>query len=1253
MQTSAKTRTKGFALLITVTLLAFLVLLLVSLASLTRVETQVASNNQNLAQARQNALMALNIALGELQKYTGPDQRTTARSDMDSTLANTTTASGRWLGAYGSGAAADYTMNPSAVGTAVVNASDTKGSQAKLLNWLVSGNESTPFSPSAHMGATGNIATPPSVFQFTPNGAVTNLTAASTALSDTITITDKDNAAQPARLLVGSNTTGNSPADYVVAPLKTISAVSPGLGTTAVPVGRYAWWVGDEGAKARVNLPMATSTQAAYAFVSSQRAAVELVDAVNPSASTSLASGQMLDPTGTTSRYDPNNPLLVKLLSPDQLPMLSAAAATTLSTVAKYRHHDLTVWSTSVLSDTYAGGLKKDLSAVLAKLVLPATHASPHADNDFIFKPEPNAGSFTSNEFGVPTWGQLRSFAQKTTAATGQFTVEAPGMVKISGRIVPTPTNTSIAPVMTYATIGFCYGVRISAPVGPDTTLPSSPLTVDLPGTPIRLGAFPVVVLWNPYATDISPAIYEVGFRKRGSANFELQAGPVGTTATSTNPPAWSFANVIEQKTLDGYISATDPYLRFLVETPVIPAGQSLVFTLNTTDIEFQQSDYACRLTYGYRRLNHVLLPRAAGSAATITTPHQIYRVGANGSGTIWSGAPRTYFTSAGTLNFGNSDYSYSYLRLINSTVPASAIPPPATFPKTYDPYDNTAANPGLDILQWLGEFRPEGQYGAAPYGYAAGYSKFVSPSNEPTNALLRNEGEIGMISEPTFWLPFTMRFNNADTRWLAMGNPRSMFVSSPPPPSGSTYEPTNWLASPQNYNWPPGLNVIGGVSTPRAHAGVALNSSATTATDVVLYDFRPHNQPLLSIGQLQHANLSWLPDNPSYAVGNSAGNIYLNGTPSALIRQRSGSGFAGATAKTTTIYDSSWLLNRVLWDQYFISSVPNAGTGTATDTASVALDPLTPLPNPRHLRYGSPSDTTLRDISKASTGLVLAGGFNINSTSEQAWRAVLAGVNRLSYDPVNPSGPPIELRAALSRFTKPQSAPPATLTNANVWTGYRMLDEAQIAQLAQSIVTEIRSRGPSISLADFINRRLVDTGAFPQTNDKRLSGTIQAAIENTASTANPVNSATAAPYTNLVPAPPSWQGSMNPFKAGSGTSVAPRSARAAYAPQYLTQADVFSTLGSSLSARSDTFVVRTYGDVLDAVNSTSPAPVVNARAWCEAVVQRLPDFTDMSDPALLASGNATNPSITNATNKSFGRRYKVISFRWLTPSDI
>ncbi|MEN9841720.1 MAG: hypothetical protein RL376_1520, partial [Verrucomicrobiota bacterium] len=75
---------QGFALLVTIVLVAFLVLIVVGLATFTRVETQVAANSQQVAQARQNAVMALNLALGQLQKYAGPDQAVTARADITS-----------------------------------------------------------------------------------------------------------------------------------------------------------------------------------------------------------------------------------------------------------------------------------------------------------------------------------------------------------------------------------------------------------------------------------------------------------------------------------------------------------------------------------------------------------------------------------------------------------------------------------------------------------------------------------------------------------------------------------------------------------------------------------------------------------------------------------------------------------------------------------------------------------------------------------------------------------------------------------------------------------------------------------------------------------------------------------------------------------------------------------------------------------------------------------------------------------------
>src|SRR5262245_46227197 len=69
---------RGFALLMTVTLLAFIVVLLPGLAVYTRVETSIAGNTQRQAQARENALLAMNVALGQLQQHAGPDTRVTA-----------------------------------------------------------------------------------------------------------------------------------------------------------------------------------------------------------------------------------------------------------------------------------------------------------------------------------------------------------------------------------------------------------------------------------------------------------------------------------------------------------------------------------------------------------------------------------------------------------------------------------------------------------------------------------------------------------------------------------------------------------------------------------------------------------------------------------------------------------------------------------------------------------------------------------------------------------------------------------------------------------------------------------------------------------------------------------------------------------------------------------------------------------------------------------------------------------------------
>lgn len=417
--------------------------------------------------------------------------------------------------------------------------------------------------------------------------------------------------------------------------------------------------------------------------------------------------------------------------------------------------------------------------------------------------------------------------------------------------------------------------------------------------------------------------------------------------------------------------------------------------------------------------------------------------------------------------------------------------------------------------------------------------------------------------------------------------------------------------------------------------------------------------RPIQSLIDLQHwdaRNNNPVPPYQFNLIGNGSATPIL--PPDGVSREVSGQ------LNQYMCNDDSYLLNHVLFDDWFVSSIaPDYGDFGSTEERSISEvyeDHLTgaePLPNRSYL-YST--DSIVSDIDEevsnvisgekdSETGkysyetiaskLEVEGMFNINSTSIEAWQALLRQSRDLEVPYMNADGS-IETDTARS-FSYPRSSiaggqgSDSGLGNASEFAGHRVLTEDQVSALAKNIVDEIRERGPFLSLSEFINRRLSTD------KDLAIAGAVQKALDNLADMGDvPEN-----PFSYLqqnsvaiTEAPPGNHDYEFP-EAALGHS-------AFGLPGWIRQADILRPMASILSVRDDTFTIRAYGDARD---PSDPEKVI-AKAWCEAVVVRSAEFIDASDNTAVTPHSS---EMQSPINKQFGRKFKIVSFRWLKENEI
>jgi hypothetical protein len=1157
---SRKGKSRGFALVISLSLMVLLVVLSVGLLGLSSISLRSSSRSEAMQVAKANARMALVLALGELQKTTGPDQSITATSAIRTGAKET-----QWTGAW----------------------STVPGASEDEVSWLVSGDEPDPAA-----GASG----------------------------DTMVLVDSDEASRKV----------------------TAEAVSVEPTGKGIP-GRYAWWIGDEGVKARVDIqrPLDTPTPDRKRIALSQSPA-EPGLATLGAAWAKLADNKELDRAALVS-------------------MSTASLATEDLEVPEDHFADLTTGGFGLPVNVVDGSMKADLSLIFDKSQKSKKYGSRYMGG--------TSGAMNHNganiyQFGVsdpkkfflskslskdgsvqigPNWGNLWNYATLWQNAVGQQypIVSANPTPKTDLRYrdwLPNVnhnagewqqdlqhTNSPLQPIVSMLQMGFRLKAK-PAPLPPGSPANSKPMFR------AQVELKPVFGLWNPYNATIraNPYTLQWALYPYFRLNYSTTSGSDAKLTKLWLRDAWT--------TGGGTIPTPDKQTDgkyFSVETDAIDLqpGEFRLFSV-TDQIEIKAGQsYKLKSGWSEKGAFVVDLSYEAtdGSLAERLVPsgHQAWfgdiLLQDTQSNETLSRYPSLDITKTAstwfTLKSGNNILLRATELWNGDPGPQQKVPEPVVSGWKGGATNNTTKE----------KFIIDDLAGDSVVAHIATWSFFARTTTQLTEPAQRLRG----------WIDSNPRAFVINPAWdgsKVEGTARSGWHLTSHL-MGGTHDPAPSGQVGDGYGGNRGLIGEGGRAEPepqvdpsnigryRGYGGPS--NTPTGQTHVIVYD--APRTPLVSVGQFQHAQLSRYNFEPGFVVGNSYANprIPLNTTLN--------NNFSGKNG--LTIVDTSHEVNSRLWDGFFFSTlgIDYVATSGSSFDKLFDFDKLATgeaqLPNPRMILQPASSDTGI-DAIIASAGdrapeavasrIGIKGAFNVNSTSVTAWKAMLSTMGTAELPIMDPGKGTVSWQkpegVRFNRFSHVLSNSPyeqgGSGADRGFWQGWRELSDSELDQLAAEIVKEVKERGPFRSLADFVNR---DPAA--KNNDHKLKGPLQAALDRTVNAKLPSDVGA----TSQKPPGSHFSGAI------SGESNAAGSA------SYLLQGDVLQSLAPAIQPRSDYFRIRTCGEALDGDGK------VIARAWCEAFVQRAASYVDSSEQSYLAA-----TELKSEANRKFGRRYEVVSFRWL-----